>query len=182
MLTDILKIIAGCSTHNIDESESASVFIWNGKVEEPTFVDPTERAIFNTFLPSTWRRKHIQPPKFSFFLRRRLISTSSVTNIYFVRCPFSCTSLQKKWSERDARSSQFSRFWIWKTFCKIPWEGDQPNAKLLPTQEKIKTQEVQTWTNCYSNPQSLYSSFRTLQTPYTPHGLEYLNIVLPKIA
>jgi hypothetical protein len=25
--------------------------MWNGKVEKSTFVDPTERAIFNTFFP-----------------------------------------------------------------------------------------------------------------------------------
>jgi len=91
MLTEILDIVSGCNTHNVEETKSASIFMWNGKVEEPTFVDPTAKAIFSTLLPSTWRREHIQPPKFSFFLRRRIISTSSVTIIYSVRCAFSCT-------------------------------------------------------------------------------------------
>ena len=126
MLTEILEMVSGCSTQIVGEGESPSVLIWKGESGRTHFCGPNRKSYFQYLSPLKLKTETYSASETRFF-RRRIISTRSVTNIYFVRCAFSCTCWGGGWGE--ARRSQFSRFWIWKNFCKISLGGGSTHGK-----------------------------------------------------
>lgn len=133
MLTEILEMVSGCSTQIVGEGESPSVLIWKGESGRTHFCGPNRKSYFQYLSPLKLKTETYSASETRFF-RRRIISTRSVTNIYFVRCAFSCTCWGGGWGE--ARRSQFSRFWIWKNFCKISWGGGFNPQQILYLQRR----------------------------------------------
>ena len=148
-------------------------------------VAPTERAIFNTFLPSTWRRKHIQSPKLVFFSLETTDNIHKFSHEYLLRqmCLFMHIATKIGRATRAQEISIFQANFLEDILQDTLGAGSTHRKASTYTVENKSTMISDMNQAVFEPTIPMFSSWRILHTQTrTPHGFEELKIGLPKIA